>query len=123
MLKIIFCLRRRPGLSIEQFQRYWREDHAELMRRHAAALRIRRYVQSHTSNDPRVAAAFAGRGSEIEPFDGVTEIWWDSIDDVIEAVSTADGRAASDALREDERNFIDLAQSPIFYASENIVVT
>jgi uncharacterized protein (TIGR02118 family) len=123
VLKIIFCLRRKSGLSIEEFQRYWREDHAELVRRHAATLRIRRYIQSHTFHDPRIADGLAARGSEIEPYDGVAELWWDSIDDLIEVASTNEGRMASRAFLEDERTFIDLTNSPIFYADENIVLS
>ena len=48
MLKLIFCVRRLPQLSRYQFQRYWREQHGPLVERHAEALRLRRYVQSHT---------------------------------------------------------------------------
>jgi uncharacterized protein (TIGR02118 family) len=122
MIKIIFCLRRKPGLSVEEFQRYWREDHAALVRRHAPALKIRRYVQSHTIDDPRIAAGLAVRGSEIEPYDGVAELWWDSIEDLIEVRLTEEGRAGGRELLEDERGFINMAESPIFYAHENVVI-
>jgi uncharacterized protein (TIGR02118 family) len=123
VIKIVFCLRRKPGLSFEEFQRYWREDHAALVSRHASTLKIRRYVQSHTFHDPRIAAGAAARGSSIAAYDGVAELWWESIDDLIEATSTEEGRAASLALRQDESNFVDLAESPIFYARDNIVVS
>jgi uncharacterized protein (TIGR02118 family) len=122
MIKIIFCLRRKPGLSVEEFQRYWREDHAALVRRHAPALKIRRYVQSHTFDDPRIAAGLVVRGSEIEPYDGVAELWWDSIEDLIEVRLTEEGRAGGRELLEDERDFINMAESPIFYAHENVVI-
>ena len=32
MIKIIFCIRKLPGLTDGEFQRYWREDHADLVR-------------------------------------------------------------------------------------------
>ena len=48
MIKLVFCLRRLPTLSASEFQRYWHDNHAELVRRHADALGIRRYTQSHT---------------------------------------------------------------------------
>jgi uncharacterized protein (TIGR02118 family) len=122
MIKIIFCLRRKPGLSVEEFQRYWREDHAALVRRHAPALKIRRYVQSHTFDDPRIAAGLAVRGSQIEPYDGVAELWWDSIEDLIDVRLTEEGRAGGRELLEDEREFINMAESPIFYAHESVVI-
>ena len=34
MLKITFCLRRRPDLTREEFLRYWREEHSRLMEKH-----------------------------------------------------------------------------------------
>ena len=122
MIKLVFCLRRRSELTPAEFRRYWLAEHAELVRRHGAALRIRRYVQSHTVVDQRVAASLAARGSDIEPYDGVAELWWDSVEDVIEAGATKEGRAAGRALLEDERNFIDLANSPIFYSEEHVIV-
>jgi hypothetical protein len=44
MLKLVFTVRRREDLTREEFQSYWRERHAPLVRRHADTLRIRRYV-------------------------------------------------------------------------------
>ena len=75
MLKLIFCLRRLPGLSRDEFQRYWRETHAPLVRRHADALGIDRYVQVHAGHDDLGAALRAIRGAP-EPYDGVAELWW-----------------------------------------------
>ena len=45
MITIIEVVRRKPGLSVEQFQRYWRDTHAAKVR---ALPGVRRYVQSHT---------------------------------------------------------------------------
>ena len=75
MLKLTFCLHRLPGLSRAEFQRYWRETHAPLVRRHAAALGIERYVQVHAGYDDFSAALRAGRGGP-EGYDGVAELWW-----------------------------------------------
>ena len=121
MIKIVFCLRRRQDLSPEEFCRYWLDDHAELVRRHASALRLRRYAQSHMITDPRIAAAIDVRGSVIEPYDGVAELWWDSAEDIIAALTTKEGGAAGHDLLRDERNFIDQANSPIFYAEEHVI--
>ena len=48
MIKLTFCLRRLPHLSREQFQTYWREQHAPLVAKHAKTLGVLRYVQLHT---------------------------------------------------------------------------
>jgi uncharacterized protein (TIGR02118 family) len=121
MLKLVFCLRRLPHLSRAEFQRYWRETHGPLVRQHADALRIRRYLQVHTLDHPLNAGLQASRGSS-EPFDGVAELWWDSADDLAAVLTAPAGQAASLALFEDERRFIDHARSPMFVGEEHVMV-
>lgn len=121
MVKLLFLLRRLPERSPEEFHRYWRERHGPLVRRHAATLRIRRYVQSHAAHEATAAALRETRGTS-EPFDGAAELWWDSLDDLAAAVATDAGRAAGAALREDERRFIDLGRSSMFLCEEYVVL-
>ena len=121
MIKLLFCLRRLPHLSREAFQEYWFERHAPLVRSHAAALGIRRYVQTHTLEDAVNAALQASRGGP-EGYDGVAELWWDSAEALGAATATPEGRAAGAALLDDERKFIDLARSPLFVAVERPIV-
>jgi uncharacterized protein (TIGR02118 family) len=121
MLKLVFCLRRRPELSREEFQRYWREHHAPLVRRHAETLGIRRYVQLHTL-ESSLNDALARPRQGPEPFDGIAELWWDDTDALAASARGDAGRAASRALIEDERRFIDFSASPIWIAEEHEVV-
>ncbi len=121
MIKLVFCLRRLPHLSREEFQHHWHERHAPLVRAHAAALGIRRYVQTHTLDHPLNDALRASRGGP-EPYDGVAELWWDDADALAAATTTDAGRAAGLALLEDERRFIDLARSPLFVAVERPIL-
>jgi uncharacterized protein (TIGR02118 family) len=121
MVKLVFCARRLPHLSRAEFQAYWHETHGPLVRRHAATLRIRRYVQVHMLDHPVQDGLRASRGGP-EPYDGVAELWWDSLDDLDVAQADAAGRAASRELLADERRFIDLARSPVFVGEERVVV-
>jgi uncharacterized protein (TIGR02118 family) len=122
MIKLMFCLRRLPTLSSEQFQEYWLNRHAPLVRTVAPLLRIRRYVQSHSFVDARLAPAIAARGGTVAPYDGVAELWWDSIEDIIAAGATEESRAAGLKLLEDERRFIDLTQSPLYFVRERGII-
>lgn len=123
MVKIIFCLRRKPGLTREAFQAYWRTSHAPLVAERAGKLGIRRYVQSHTLTDPRLSGLADQRETKAEPFDGVAELWFDAAevlhphDNVPDAIVQA-GRD----LLDDERTFIDLENSPIFVVEEHEVI-
>ncbi len=121
MIKLVYCLRRLPGLSREEFQRYWWETHGPLVRERAPAMGIRRYVQVHTVDSPLNDALRQSRGAE-EAFDGVAELWWDSAEALAQATATPEGRTAARDLLEDERRFIDFARSAIFIAQERPVV-
>ncbi len=121
MFKIVFCLRRRPDLTPEQFDSYWRDTHAPLVRRHAAALGIRRYVQS-TRFESDLAAVAAKVRNAPAPFDGVAELWFDSREAMQAGFSAEAGRAAGRELLEDEARFIDLENSPIWFATEREIV-
>ena len=65
VVKLVFCCRRRPELTREQFQEYWLDSHGPLVRSlHETLPQMRRYVQSHTLDTPANDAlqAVAGRG-------------------------------------------------------------
>ena len=121
MVKLVFALRRRPEMSRSEFQRYWREQHAPLVRSHTEALAIRRYVQVHTLPEETQAMLRASREAP-EEYDGVAELWYDSLDAIVAAVGTDAGRAASLALLEDERRFIAHKSSPLWFGEEREVI-
>lgn len=121
MIKLVFCIKRLSHLSREEFQQYWRERHAPLVREAAPALAIRRYVQTHTAATSLNERLRAGRHAP-EEYDGVAELWFDSVDALIAAGATSEGRAAGKRLLEDERRFIDLAHSPLWLAEELKVI-
>lgn len=121
MIKLTFCLHRLPGLSREEFQRYWFEQHAPLVAKHRDALRIKRYVQMHAATTPLNDAMRDGRYAP-EMYDGVAELWWDSFEALAQATASPDGQAAGLALLEDERKFIDLSRSPLFLGEEKPIV-
>lgn len=120
MVKLVFCLRRLPHLSREEFQHYWLEKHAPLVRKHAKTLRIRRVVQVHTLDDPINDALRQSRAGP-EPYDGVAENWFDSLEDLAAAVASPEGQEAVRELLEDERRFIDWERSPVWIAQEHRV--
>lgn len=122
MIKLVFTIRRREGMTRDEFQRYWRSEHAPLVERQAEVLRIRRYVQTHARDTEADGALAGSRGSEPRHYDGVAELWWDSVEDLLEASSSEDGQVAANALLEDERRFIDLPNSPIWLGEENVVI-
>lgn len=121
MIKIMYALRRHPDCSVAEFHRYWRTEHAELVVRHAAAIGLRRYVQSHTIETVLDEPLRGARSLEPEPYDGVAELYFDSVDVLTASLSSEAVQVVGAALVEDERRFIDLARSPIWIAEDNVV--
>ena len=122
MVKLVFCLRRREGLSREEFQRYWREHHAPLVRSWAPVMGVRRYVQLHTLDSPLNDALRAPRDGP-EPYDGIAELWWDDEAALAASTNTAEGRRGAREMLEDEARFIDFSRSPIWIAEEHEIVS
>lgn len=118
MVKLVYVIRRREGMAPEEFRRYWLEDHAPKVEAVAKEIRACRYVQSHTIDTPLNTAFVESRG--MSPFfDGITEVWWDSLDDLEAAASSPEGAQALQMLLEDEQRFIDLGRSTIFMTEEH----
>ncbi|MBU2548215.1 MAG: EthD domain-containing protein [Proteobacteria bacterium] len=122
MIKLTFCLRRLPHISPGEFQTYWFENHGPLVRARAEVLRIKRYVQTHTMLDDAYNQLLRQARGGPEPYDGVAELWWDSLDDLARGNATPEGRRAGAELLEDEKKFIDLANSPLWFGDEHVVV-
>jgi uncharacterized protein (TIGR02118 family) len=117
MIRIEFALRRKAGMSREEFQDYWKNEHGPLVAQHSTRLAIHRYIQTHTLDDPINDGLAEARGGMEEPYDGVAELWWKTNDD-LNAFNTEEGRAAATELLEDEKKFIDLPNSPLYFAHE-----
>lgn len=117
MIRLTFCLRRLPGMSLKDFQTYWRKTHGPLVAKYSTVLRIRKYIQVHTMEDPLNKELQNSRGAA-EPYDGVAELWWDTRQDLVEAIETSEAQEAVQVLVEDEKNFIDLKRSPGWYCYE-----
>jgi uncharacterized protein (TIGR02118 family) len=120
MIKLTFCLVRLPHLSREAFQTYWRTTHAPLVASVRGVLRIRRYVQLH-SLDPSVSADIRASRDGPAQYDGVAQLWWDSFDDLAATAADPAAREAGRVLLEDERTFINLARSPVWWGDEKAV--
>jgi uncharacterized protein (TIGR02118 family) len=92
VIKSVSLLTRREGMSVEDFQTYWREVHGPIAARIPG---LRRYVQCATL--PELYA------EESPPdFDGVAELWWDNI----EAMQQARATPESEATAADASNFL-----------------
>ena len=111
MVKLIYVITRKPGLSVDEFQRYWRESHGPIAARIPG---VRRYVQCHVL--PELYDRDPSR--EGPAYDGAAELWFDDLESLRQAMRSPEVEAA----REDEHNFIDHSRSALIVTEEKVVV-
>ena len=121
MLKLIMCVKRRPDLTREAFDHHWRHHHAPLVIKHARILGIRRYIQTTPLNSPVQLAIQQSRNTDPVDFDGCAELWWNDLESHLAARKTAPGLKALQELIEDERRFVDLQHSQLWYGEERYI--
>jgi uncharacterized protein (TIGR02118 family) len=108
MIKMICLLRRKEGMSPEEFHRYWREQHGPLVMGTKSATWVRRYEQNHRPlSDYR-------DGDDRRGWDGVTIQWFDSLED-FHASLAEDDYALIDA---DTKRFLDLDALQLIFTEE-----
>lgn len=121
MIKIAFCLRKLPNLTDEEFHDYWLNTHGPLVKSVAGKIGLVKYIQLHTLDTPLNAMAREPRGAP-EPFDGIAEAWWESMESLEQALNNPDTGRVWELLIEDEKKFIDLPNSPVWFAEEKHIL-
>jgi uncharacterized protein (TIGR02118 family) len=120
MVKLVYILKRRSDLTPQQFYARWLEEHGPLVKEVASDIKAVRYVQSHTIDTPMNQQLADSRGMP-PAFDGITEVWWNSLEDLANSMATPEGAAAMQRLLEDERDFIDFENSHLFMTEEHVI--
>jgi uncharacterized protein (TIGR02118 family) len=106
MAKAIFQIRRKAGLTVPEFKKYWLEVHGPIVMKFPG---LRRYVQCH---------AVEGAYSYGDPrWDGVAELW---CDDVAAMERMFDSREFREEGWPDAANFLDTIS--MFIAQEHQVI-
>lgn len=120
MTKILFCLRRRPELSHQEFLDYWSRSHGPLVIKASKISGIKRYIQNWTVPSKLGDAGAAMRGTSAE-FDGVAEAWIEE-EERQGALDSESGRAILEHIFADERKFIDMERSVFFTVDEHVLI-
>ncbi len=66
-------------------------------------------------------ALAASRGTA-EAYDGLAEVWWDSLDALAAVFASEEGQKANETLIEDEAKFIDFERSSFFMTEEHPII-
>jgi uncharacterized protein (TIGR02118 family) len=99
MIKLICMLKRKEGMSPEEFHAYWRDRHGPLVMSTRSGSHVRRYEQNHRPlSDYRPDDDRRG-------WDGVTIQWYDSMEGFYASVQEDD----FPLVDEDQRKFLDVS--------------
>ena len=91
MIKAIYFIKRKPGMDVAAFQKYWLSTHAEIVKK---VPQLRGYVQCHT--------LLSGYRKGAPVYDGVAELWFDDIETMRRIAELPRSKAA----QADDYNFI-----------------
>jgi uncharacterized protein (TIGR02118 family) len=106
MVKVLTFLKRKPGMEVEDFQRYWLTRHPAAVSRLPGVLR---YVQSHA-----LPSAYK-KGEPV--YDGIAEVWADGTD-ALRAMTRSPEHAGVQA---DEAHFIDRTTMGFIVTEEHVL--
>ncbi len=120
MIKLVYCVRKRADVADAEFHRYWLEEHGPLVRSVAAAIKARKYIQSHTAL-PAINQTLENSRGLAAAYDGITEVWWDDAAALESGMASPEGKEAHRRLLEDEAKFIDFSQSRVFMTEEHVI--
>ena len=113
MIKLVICATRKAGMSFEEFDRYWHEQHGPLVKSVPEFARhVRKYVQSHLVK----GTVPFGIGGD---YDGVAELWFDNVDDAAAAFRQP---KYLEIIRADELKFVDGSKCISFVTEELQVI-
>ncbi|MBI2800014.1 MAG: EthD family reductase [Gammaproteobacteria bacterium] len=109
MIKGIALVTKKSGMPDAEFHRYWREVHGPLALR---MKNLKRYVQSHRTHNPLP-------GFDNVPYDGVAEVWFDTLDEITNLSKNPDYITGAQA---DEPNFIDVNKLAFLATREHVLI-
>jgi uncharacterized protein (TIGR02118 family) len=112
VIKLICFLKRKPGMSPEEFHAYWRDHHGPLVASTRSGGHVRRYEQN-----PRALADYRRDGDDAG-WDGVTEQWFDSVDEFYASLREDDYAL----IDEDTHRFLDVPSLQFILTEEPRVV-
>lgn len=117
-IKLSVAIKRRAGMSFDDYDRYWNVQHAEIVTGVPEFTRhVRRYVQSH------LVTEYTGAGDTSKltsqwgqaAFDGIAELWFDSIADMVTAFNEP---KFLETIAPDDEKFVDPAGTQLFTLRE-----
>jgi uncharacterized protein (TIGR02118 family) len=112
MIKMIFMLKRRAGMSRAEFERYYESNHAKLGEKHV--VNAARYVRRYLKGLPEPLT-----GAVTEPdFDVITELWFETQSDMDAAMKHLMNAEVVQEIAADEDRLFDRSRNRVYLVEE-----
>jgi uncharacterized protein (TIGR02118 family) len=107
VIKLVYCISKKRGLTDEEFFQYWLNVHAPIGARIPG---LRKLVQSHRVTVP---------GDQFPPdYDAVAELWFDNVESMLAARGSDEWKEST----ADEANFVDYAKVAYLLTEEHVIL-
>lgn len=119
MIRYINCFRKKPGMSDEEFRKYWCSDEFnQLVSRVVELSNALRYAKNLTLRVQATERLIEDRGIG-EPYDGVLEYWWQDASKLMDTYQSPQAVALLGEMSEYQQQFIDLSRSTAFFTEHD----
>jgi hypothetical protein len=118
MIEVVYCMRRKEGMTHEAFVAYWEGVHAPIVVQNQQVLRVARYERIVPARSP-FSERVERRNAMLAPFDGIARLGWATEDDMRHAFEGAEALAVQRVLARDEAAFVDAGASCRWVARTN----
>ena len=110
MIEVTYCMRRKAGLSHEEFVAHWEDVHVPIVLDNLAVLRLALY-QRTVPLQHDFSERVERRRHMQAPFDGIARLAWATPEDMRMAFEDPHALAVQRLLAQDEALFVDPAGS------------
>ena len=115
MIRLVYCVSRREDVPIEDFRRFWNDEHfSSLLKEYNKVYKTTGIKKNLVLKVPMNAIILERQGTR-KPYDGVIEMWWDSAKELVAVDETPEAAELRRRIEEYEKQFIDKSRSTLFF--------
>ena len=110
MIKTILIVKKKEGISREEFYQYWKDVHGPLVAKHIPGLK--KYIQNHFIEVPGYN----------EEGDGIIETWYDDVDSFQKSMAFNRTKESRDlGLGQDWAKIADMGRPKMWVVAEHVI--
>jgi uncharacterized protein (TIGR02118 family) len=114
-MKMILLLKRKPGITAEEFKNYYESNHAPMATKY---LHFGTYKRYYIDKENLYEAGHVEHAAPLPDYDVVVEIGFDSPDDYQKMMDVLGDPVSGKQFADDEANFLDRDSLQMFFVDE-----